>query len=186
MATLTSAPLGAPSRSVARRAGAGTRRWVSGTTLRGMTAFPLALVAVPLALTGQAGRAAAWQRAAVRRWSPARAAAAEPRGGAVRVLAHSALVAVPALAGFLTGCVAAFTVYSGYLYFLRPDAAPALGHPFTADHRFDNAWGGPTLVGAWLTHSLVAFGIQLGALLVVHALTAVQDRCTRRMLSRTR
>ncbi|SEK77210.1 hypothetical protein [Streptacidiphilus jiangxiensis] len=181
-------------RSVVRTAPGRLLRLMARTALRGLTGLPLAVAAVPLSLVGQADRAAAWQRAAVARWSPRRAASVPAsadadapqdgvRVGAVRVLAHSVLVALPALAGLVATCVAAFTVYSGYLYFLRPDASPALGHPFAADHRFDGAWGGPTLVGAWLVHSLVALGIQLGAVLVVQALTAVQDRCSRRLLS---
>ncbi|AUG79318.1 hypothetical protein CFP65_4581 [Kitasatospora sp. MMS16-BH015] len=154
-----------------------------GTAVRGAVGLPLAVAAVPLALTGGARRAARVQLAVLRRFSPQRVRPGAPTANPVRVLAHSLLAVLPALAAFAATAVGAFTVYSGYLYFLRPDASFALGHPFTADRHFDDAWGGPTLVGAWLTHSLVALGIQVLALGAVHLLTAVQDRAARLLLA---
>ncbi len=71
-----------------------------------------------------------------------------------------------------------YLVYMGYLYFLRPDAIGALGHPFTADPRFDNAWGGPTLVGAWVVHSAVAFALHFVAVSLLRRLVAWQDGTT--------
>lgn len=171
-----------PSRRGSDRPRRAVRRWVLGTAVRGVLGLPLAVAAVPMALVGAAGPAARAQRALVRRFQPRRAGEGETSPGALRVLAHSALVAVPALAGLVALGLGAFCVYSGYLYFLRPDASFAIGHPFTADPHFDDAWGGPTLFGAWLAHSGVALGIQLLALGLIHALTALQDRVTRRLL----
>jgi hypothetical protein len=156
--------------------------WVVGTAVRGVTGLPLAVAAVPMALIGAAGPAARAQRAMVRRFHPQRAGEGAPKSGALRVIVHSLLVVLPALVSFAAFCLGAFTVYSGYLYFLRPDTSFALGHPFTVDHRFDQSWGGPTLVGAWFVHSCVALGVQLLVLGLVHVLTAVQDRATRRLL----
>ncbi|WP_344443170.1 hypothetical protein [Kitasatospora nipponensis] len=158
-------------------------RFVVGTFVRGATALPLAVAAVPMALTGSGRRAARAQQAVIRRFSPHRAGPVRPTGNPLRVVTHSLLVAIPALASFVAVGLALFGVGSGYLYFLRSDANFALGHPFSTDHRFDHAWGGPTLVGAWFAHSCVAFGIQLAALGLVHLLTAAQDRLTRRLLT---
>ncbi len=169
-------------RSRAARPRHAVRRWVLGTAVRGAAGLPLAVAAVPMALVGAAGPAARAQRALVRRYQPRRAGAGAASPGAARVIAHSLLVAVPALLSLVALGLGGFCVYSGYLYFLRPDADFALGHPFTADPHFDNAWGGPTLFGAWLAHSGVALGIQLLALGLIHALTALQDRATRRLL----
>ncbi|MEU8348752.1 hypothetical protein [Streptomyces sp. NPDC048845] len=111
-----------------------------------------------------------------------RGGAVSPGPGAGRVVAHSLLVGLPALVAFAVVGLCVFGVYSGYLYFLRPDASFALGHPFTPDHRFDASWGGPTLVGAWFVHALVVLGFHVLAVPLVRGLTAVQDRATRRLL----
>lgn len=163
----------------------GPFRWALAMAVRGATGLPLAVAAVPMALTGGAGPAARAQRLMVRRFGagPARTPGfGGTRPGALRVVGHSLLVLLPALVAFVAVALGAFGIYSGYLYFLRPDASFALGHPFTADHRFDHSWGGPTLVGAWFVHSCVAFGIQVLALLLVRAPAGVQDRLTRRLL----
>ena len=64
-------------------------------------------------------------------------------------------------AGFPLAVLAVYLVWAGWLYPLRPDAIGTVGHPFTADPHLDGAWGGPTLVGAWLVHVLVALGMQV-------------------------
>jgi hypothetical protein len=148
--------------------------------VRGATALPLAVAAVPMALCGLGRPAARAQQRLIR---GADADSGRPTGNPLRIIGHSSLVAAPALVSFVATGIALFTVYSGYLYFLRPAAFPALAHPFTTDHRFDGAWGGPTLVGAWLVHCCVALGIQLAALAVVRGLSAVQDALSRRLLT---
>lgn len=69
-----------------------------------------------------------------------------------------------------------FLVWSGELYFLRPDAIGAMGHPFTADPRFDHAWGGPTLVGAWFVHAMAALGMQVICVLIIRGLGRLRAR----------
>ena len=164
-------------------------------TVRGLLGFPLALAAVPMALVG-AGRAAArMQLAALRRFGPPdprrtpagagaeRSASAGADGAKpARVLRHSGTVLLPSLAAFVLTALCLWGVYSGYLYFVRPDASPALGHPFTADHLFDTSWGGPTLVGAWSIHALTVLGWHVLSLPVLRGLSALQARATRAML----
>ncbi|WP_106616415.1 hypothetical protein [Saccharothrix carnea] len=82
-----------------------------------------------------------------------------PRPGVGRAL----VAAVPAL-------LALYLVARGWLYPFWPDTVGAIGHPFTADPDLGEAWGGPTLAGAWLVHALIALGIQAGCLLVLRAL----------------
>ncbi len=101
-----------------------------------------------------------------------------------RAPVHSLLVLVPALLAFLAVVMQVFVAYSGYLYPLRPDTFAAIGHPFTPDpEALSNAWGGPTLAGAWLVHSAVAFGIQTVCAFLLRGLFAVQDRATHRVQS---
>jgi hypothetical protein len=54
-----------------------------------------------------------------------------------------------------------FLVWSSWLYPLRPDTIGSVGHPLTADPLLRDAWGGPTLVGAWFVHAMAALGIQV-------------------------
>jgi hypothetical protein len=54
-----------------------------------------------------------------------------------------------------------FLIWSGWLYPLRPDAIGTVGHPLTADPLLRGAWGGPSLIGAWFVHAMVALGMQV-------------------------
>jgi hypothetical protein len=74
------------------------------------------------------------------------------------------------LLAFPFAVLVVFLVWSGWLYPLRPDSIGAIGHPFTPDPAFDGAWGGPTLVGAWLVHALVALGMQVICMAVIRRL----------------
>lgn len=112
---------------------------------------------LPLTLGALVGRGRAASR---RRWLVPRALAA----------------LVPALVAFLAVALGVFVGFSGYLYPLRPDNFEAIGHPFTADSALENSWGGPTLMGAWLVHALVALAIQIGTLLLIRGLIRVWDR----------
>lgn len=168
-------------------------RYVLAPAVRAVTGFPLALVALPLAVAGQGERAARRQV-----WLAQRFGSPEPGSGsgssgagsrtwarvsAARVIGHSLRVLIPSLVNFVLIGLVGFLTWSGYLYFLRPDALPALDHPFTPDRLFDTAWGGPTLAGAWLVHSLVALGMQVCCLAVIRWLAARQGRTTARLLA---
>jgi hypothetical protein len=163
-----------------RPAGPLVRRWVVDPVVRGLTGLPLAIAAVPMALSGGAGTIGRLQA----RLAGLPGAGPPSRPGAVRVLAHGALVLVPAAVAFAAVLLQLFVAYSGYLYPLRPDTIAAIGHPFTPDTRvLPGAWGGPTLAGAWFVHACVAFGIQVVCAVVVRGLCGVQDRVTRRLLA---
>jgi hypothetical protein len=66
--------------------------------------------------------------------------------------------------------LALYLVWSGWLYPLRPDVIGALAHPLTADARLSDAWGGPTLMGAWLVHAVLALGMQVICMAVIRRL----------------
>jgi hypothetical protein len=148
-------------------------RWIVDTLMRGITGLPLAVLAVPMSLAGSAGTAARLQVRMVAR-CPGTAkgfsgVSRRPDPTRARVVMHSALVAIPSALAFAAVAMQLFTVWSGYFYPLRPDTIAALDHPFTPDRQvLSEAWGGPTLMGAWAVHSCVAFGLQviLAALLV--------------------
>lgn len=151
--------------------------------VRGLVALPLAVAAAPMALLGGAATAARAHRAVLRRLGPpGRPPDDGPAPGAARVLGHSLLALVPALLSCAAAVLALFVCWSGYLYGLRPDTVGTLGHPFTSDPLLADAWGGPTLAGAWAVHALVASTIQLVCLVVLHGTLTVQDRATRRLL----
>jgi hypothetical protein len=82
-----------------------------------------------------------------------------PRPGVLRALV-AALLALLAL----------YLAARGWLYPFWPDTIGAIGHPFTADPGLGGAWGGPTLVGAWAVHALIAIGVQAVGYLIVRAL----------------
>ena len=74
------------------------------------------------------------------------------------------------VAAFPLAVLVVFLVWSGWLYPLRPDTLGALGHPFTADPLLHGAWGGPTLVGAWFVHVMVALGMQVVCMAMIRRL----------------
>jgi hypothetical protein len=74
------------------------------------------------------------------------------------------------LAAFPFAALVIFLTWSSWLYPLRPDARSAIDHPFTADRIFDNAWGGPTLIGAWFVHAMAALGLQVICMAVIRRL----------------
>jgi ABC-type antimicrobial peptide transport system permease subunit len=75
------------------------------------------------------------------------------------------------LVAFVAALLVVYLVFAGWLYPLRPDVIEHLPHPFTRTPDLDSAWGGPTLVGAWLVHALVALAMQLLALALIRRLT---------------
>jgi hypothetical protein len=74
------------------------------------------------------------------------------------------------LAAFPFAALVLFLTWSSWLYPLRPDAIATVGHPFTADPLLNNAWGGPTLVGAWFVHAMAALGLQVICMAVIRRL----------------
>jgi hypothetical protein len=71
---------------------------------------------------------------------------------------------------FPLAALVVFLVWSGWLYPLRPDALGAIGHPLTDDPLLRGAWGGPTLLGAWFVHAMVALGMQVICMAVIRRL----------------
>lgn len=150
------------------------RRNVLAPLAYAAAAFPLALAAAPMALLGQADRVAAAQVRLAERFGPAGHRGARP--GAGRVVVHGVATLLPSLVAFGAVGLTVFLTWSGWLYPVRPDTIGALGHPFTADPILDNAWGGPTLIGAWLVHAMVALGLQVICLAVIRALNGYHGR----------
>ncbi len=78
----------------------------------------------------------------------------------------------PSLVSFACGLMVVYLVLAGWLYPLRPDVISHIGHPLTATTGLDDAWGGPTLLGAWAVHALVALGLQALSLAIVRVMAA--------------
>ncbi|WP_253859490.1 hypothetical protein [Prauserella alba] len=88
--------------------------------------------------------------------------------GIGRKFVHYGLSVVAALAAALI----VYLVWAGWLYPLRPDVIEHLAHPL-ADALGPGTWGGPTLVGAWAVHAVVAAAMQFAALALIAACRAV-------------
>lgn len=101
-----------------------------------------------------------------------------PRGRGSGVL-RSLAALIPGLVAFAAVVLAVFVAFSGYLYPIRPDVIETIGHPLSSDPALEKAWGGPTLLGAWAVHALIAAAVQTAALLLVRGATALQDRLLR-------
>jgi hypothetical protein len=151
------------------------RAWLVVPVLRAVTGLPLVVAAVVLALVGRPGAVTGHQLRLA-----GRPAVPVPTRG--RVLAHSLALLVPALAAFVLVALLLGTLFSGYLFPLRPDLWPMIAHPLTADARLADAWGGPTLMGAWAGHAVAALAFQVAALALIHTLVHAQDTITARLL----
>lgn len=159
------------------------RRWVRDPATFGLASLPLALIAVPMALIGLGRTAARWQVRLADRHAFAHSPRPGKSPGFLRVIGHSFAVLIPAVVCFVATAMLLVGFYMGYLYFLRPDAISAIGHPFSADSLFDTSWGGPTLAGAWLAHSSVVFAAQIGGFPLIRGISVLQARLTQRMLN---
>lgn len=131
------------------------RRSVFGPVAYAFVAFPLAVVS-PFA-PGPVRSAKAWLAARL--------------GTGTRPVAGL----LGTFVAFLATLPALLFVYTAWLYPLRPHASTAIGHMFTPDVDAvgPDAWGGPTLAGAWFVHAMSALGLQL---LLVWLIRAIHTR----------
>lgn len=136
-----------------------------------LAALPAGLVSLPLALVGRSDAAFRLQRGlAVRLLGVP--IAEPPRGRLARVLAHSVLaLPLQLFAAVLTGVLWADFLARGLCYPLAEWGQDV-----------SNAWGGPTMAGAWAAHFAVGV-LTLAILLpVIRLLTAGQGRLAVRLL----
>ncbi|RZT81457.1 hypothetical protein EV382_4736 [Micromonospora violae] len=134
------------------------------------TLIPVAVLALVTTPLGGAG-------AAVARWRALRTgllgmpptAVPDRRPGAVAVLGHAVLSLLVGLVALLPLGVELLMVLRGVLYGVV-ESGP-----------YDNAWGGPTLAGAWLAHFLIGLPIAAAGLAALIGIAAVHQRLTRRL-----
>jgi Putative sensor len=137
-----------------------------------LLAAPVGVLSVPAALLGRHQAAAQWQRGLARRYLALRVDEPAHRDTAGRVLAH-ALVRLPvdllslALTAYLWLLVPANLAYP-----LRPGTMGS----------YQDAWGGPTLAGAWAVHAAGGLLFLFAIPWVLKGTTALQGRLTRRLL----
>jgi hypothetical protein len=140
-------------------------------TLYALLALPVGVACVPLSILGGSPTAARLQHAlassllAVRLDGPRRARVD------ARVVGH-ALLSLPVnlLAWALTASLWTLAIIN-IAYPLRPDSDD-----------LSNAWGGPTLAGAWAVHGIAGLAFLLLAPWIVKGATALQSRLAQRML----
>ena len=140
-------------------------------TLYALLALPVGVVCVPLSILGGSPAAARLQQGLASRLLAVRLGRPPRRRVDGRVIGH-ALLSLPlnALSWALTVAVWAVALVN-IAYPLRPDSDD-----------LSNAWGGPSLAGAWAVHGTAGLALLLVAPWVVNGVTALQGRLARRML----
>jgi hypothetical protein len=135
------------------------------------TSYPLVfgLAALPLTLVGQVRRVARLRR---QRLDTTRTPAASPPQGPGRAGLATAFTLPPTLVSFLVALLILYLAWFGELYPLRPDVIAYLGDMFRPFPGGASSWGGPTLVGAWVVHAMVAVGLQVTSLALICGLGA--------------
>jgi hypothetical protein len=142
-------------------------------TLYALLALPVGVVCVPLSILGGSPAAARLQRSLTRRFLALRLQGARPARVDPRVVGH-ALLSLPLNAVSCALTVALWALAVGNIaYPLRPDSDD-----------LSNAWGGPTLAGAWAVHGTAGLAFLLLAPWIVKAVTTAQGRLAQTMLNR--
>jgi hypothetical protein len=147
-------------------------RWVINPLVFG-------LVALPLTLAGQVRRVA---RLRQQRLDTGHTPAANPPQGPGRVGLATALTLPLTLVSFLAALLILYLAWFGELYPLRPDTIAYLGDMFRPFPGGEDSWGGPTLVGAWIVHTMLAVGLQAAGLALIRGLGALCGAITRPLL----
>ncbi|MEU4551527.1 hypothetical protein [Micromonospora violae] len=127
----------------------------------------LALVTTPLG--GSGATVARWRALRTGLLGMTPTAVPDRRPGAVAVLGHAVLSLIVGLVALLPLGVELLMVLRGVLYGVV-ESGP-----------YDNAWGGPTLAGAWLAHFLIGLPIAAAGLAALIGIAAVHQRLTRRL-----
>jgi Putative sensor len=137
-------------------------------TLYALLALPVGIVSVPVSILGGSPAAARLQRALAGRLLGTRLGQPGYRRVDARVVGH-ALLSLPlnAAAWVLTAYLWTLVV-ANLAYPLRPDSDD-----------LSNAWGGPSLAGAWAVHGAAGLALLFVVPWVVHGLTAMQGRLAR-------
>jgi hypothetical protein len=122
---------------------------------------PVGLAGLVLTLTGQPGRAARVQQRVARRLLDGPSSVSAGFGGP---LAY-ALLSIP------LGVVGLWLAF-----LLVPNTIRNLLYGFVVGDGYRDAWGGPTLAGAWALHAAIALALVPVGLWLVRGLTALQRR----------
>jgi hypothetical protein len=140
-------------------------------TLYVLLALPVGVACVPLSILGGSPAAARLQQGLASRLLGVGREPPRRRRLDGRVVGH-ALLSLPlnALSWALTVAIWVFAVVN-IAYPLRPDSDD-----------LSNAWGGPSLAGAWAVHGAAGLAFLLLAPWVVNGVTALQGRLVRTML----
>jgi hypothetical protein len=140
-------------------------------TLYALLALPVGVACVPLSILGGSPAAARLQQALASSLLALRLEGPRPARVDARVVGH-ALLSLPVnmLAWALTVSLWTLAIIN-IAYPLRPDSDD-----------LSNAWGGPTLAGAWAVHGSAGLAFLLLAPWIVKGATALQGRLARRML----
>jgi hypothetical protein len=140
-------------------------------TLYALLALPVGVVCLPLAVLGGSPAAARLQEGLAGRLLAVRLERPRLRRVDGRVIGH-ALLSLPlnALSWALTVAIWVLALVN-IAYPLRPDSDD-----------LSNAWGGPSLAGAWAVHGTAGLAFLLAAPWIVIGVTALQGRLVRRML----
>ena len=138
-----------------------------------LLAPPVGVLSVPLALVGRHRAAARWQRGLARRYLALRVDEPTHRDTVGRVLAHALLRLPLDLLSLALTAYLWLLVVSNLAYPLRPGMTSS---------SYQDAWGGPTLAGAWAVHAAGGLLFLFAIPWILKGTTALQGRLTRRLL----
>jgi Putative sensor len=141
-------------------------------TLYVLLALPVSLVSVPLALLGGWRAAARLQRGLAGRYLALRSPEPAAHDAAGRVVAHAVL----SLPLNLVAAVVMASVWTLVTMNLAYPLRPGLGDGY------QDAWGGPTLAGAWAVHAAGGVVFLFVTPWIVKGITWLQGRLARGLL----
>ena len=157
------------------------RRIVVYPLWRGLTAFPLSLAGLMTAPFGLARFPAAAQRRMAQRFGEVEPDSTRLRNGRAAGFALAAFL--PSLLAFVIAGVWLMMLFTGYLYPVRPGAVEYISQPLTPQEGLEGAWGGNTVIAAWIGHSVIAFPLHvLGLILLYFGHCRGHDALVRRLL----
>lgn len=128
-----------------------------------LATLPLSIVSIVLLILGRAERATSWERAVAQWADEPSAKVAErdrPRPARRALLAHVGATLPATVVAFTLAATATLLLVMNLGYPLRADVDGwDRTHLFSSSANVGDAWGGPTLAGAWLVHAVGASAI---------------------------
>lgn len=123
------------------------------------------------ALGGRRGTAHGWVKSLQRGLDPPGIGTSSAAPSTASVAAHGVVAAGAGVLAWIAAALLALFVFRGLLYGV------------VVPGPYDEAWGGPTLAGAWIVHALVGLALAVLALELLRTVDALYTRLSTRLLT---